>query len=541
MSELDPRTARFYDRLAEGLLLLLALVVLLTFRDYGVAWDEPVQNVYGKMALNYYLTLGADDAALSYLNLNCYGALVDMLNAAANKFSPFHEYDTRHLIGGLIGIAGVAATWRLGRFYGGPRAGFVAALLLALTPAWHGSAFFNPKDIPFAVGLTWAALFMARIAAGLPEWRWCDFLGVGAGIGVALAARVGGMIGLAYLAAMLGLFAVLALVDRVPFPRVLRQVGGLVPPAAAASALALAIMYFGWPWSQTKPILGPIEAFKSFNHFPIVFDFPYFGMIVRSTRPPWYYEPGLFAVMLPELAVVGFAAAAALGLVALWRARRGPYAPLLPQAMLGLAIVFPMVYAPATGAVLFDGLRHMFFVVPPVIVAASLAVERLAQAGVWARFLALGLVAATTVNQGRLLAQSHPYEYVVYNAFIGGAKGAEERFELDYWGTAYRELVLGMDRKLTEAGAPGTPERPWRITVCGPEASAEIFFPPNYVLVRWLKTAESDFYISNTRYQCPPLNPEHRAKLGPKPVFLDVRRFGVPLARVYDLRKPPGQ
>ena len=35
----------------------------------------------------------------------------------------------------------------------------------------------------------------------------------------------------------------------------------------------------------------------------------------------------------------------------------------------------------------------------------------------------------------------HPYEYIYYNTFIGGEKGAFRRFELDYWGISYREAA----------------------------------------------------------------------------------------------------
>lgn len=532
----DSPIARFYDRLALFLLAALFAVVLLTFRDYGVAWDEPVQNVYGKMALNYYLTLGEDRSSFTYINLHWYGALTDMINAAANKISPFREYDTRHLVCGLIGIAGVAGTWRLGRLLGGPRAGFIAALLLALTPVWHGSTFINPKDIPFAVGLVWGTLFMARIARDLPDWRWSDFIGAGIGAGVALGARVGGLIALVYLLALIGMFVGLALMDRVPVARVARQLGALLPPASASFALALAIMYFAWPWAQSKPIAGPIEAFKSFNHFPIEFSFPYFGAIVSSIDVPWYYEPAFFAVMLPELATPAFVAAALLGGAALWHRRRGPYLPLLPHLVLALTIVFPMAYAPLTNSVLFDGLRHMFFVMPAVMVAAALALDRLMRAGAAGRGLAVALLTATVLNQMQLLVRSHPYQYVVYNAFVGGTKGADGRFELDYWGIAFREIVEEMDRRLRLEGAPATSARPWRVTVCGPEASAQLFFPPHYVLVPWQDISNADFFISNTRYQCRPSQ-----TLTSTPVFLDVRRFDAVLARVYDLRAAPGR
>jgi hypothetical protein len=39
-----------------------------------------------------------------------------------------------------------------------------------------------------------------------------------------------------------------------------------------------------------------------------------------------------------------------------------------------------------------------------------------------------------------------PYEYVYYNQFVGGAKGAVDRFELDYWATSYREAADEVNR-----------------------------------------------------------------------------------------------
>jgi hypothetical protein len=35
----------------------------------------------------------------------------------------------------------------------------------------------------------------------------------------------------------------------------------------------------------------------------------------------------------------------------------------------------------------------------------------------------------------------HPYEYIYYNRFVGGVRGAQNRFELDYWGISYREAA----------------------------------------------------------------------------------------------------
>src|SRR5919202_2785542 len=73
-----------WDALAKGLFVLAAALVVLTFADYGVTWDEDVHNWYGVFVLNYYLSLFSDLTALRWLNLYNYGAAFDMVAAALN-------------------------------------------------------------------------------------------------------------------------------------------------------------------------------------------------------------------------------------------------------------------------------------------------------------------------------------------------------------------------------------------------------------------------------------------------------------------------
>ena len=39
------------------------------------------------------------------------------------------------------------------------------------------------------------------------------------------------------------------------------------------------------------------------------------------------------------------------------------------------------------------------------------------------------------------IAELHPYEYVYYNALMGGTSGAAEKYELDYWCVSGREAM----------------------------------------------------------------------------------------------------
>lgn len=518
--------AAIFDRAAIAVLAIVALAVALTFRDYGISWDEPVQNTYGLLSLNYYLTLGHDRSSFSFVNLFWYGALFDTLAAAVNRVSPLGEYDTRHLLGGIVGLVGLAATWRLGRVLGGPRAGFVATLLLATTPVWYGNGFINPKDIPFAAATTWAAYFTVRIAQRLPEWGWRDFLGLGIAAGAAMGTRVGGLIALLYLGAALAMYAAAALLDRDRHAEIVRRMLRLVVPTTGATATALAVMYLCWPWAQYAPIARPLEALASFSNFPITLDYPFYGRIVTSTSTPWFYEPGMMAAMLPELTLAALAMALVLSLAAVI-SRSSTWVARLPYAVLVLTALFPPVYLAIDRAVLFDGMRHLLFVVPPLTVAAALAIDRLWQRGRVASVIVPVLLGITTVHQATLLVRSHPYQYLVFNALVGGVPGAAGKFELDYWGTAFREAVAGMVARLP----PPAEARPWRVMVCGPEASAWLFFPPGFVPVERQRVVEADIIISNTRYQCP-LGAYREAG---RELYV-VRRFGTPLAYVHDLR-----
>jgi hypothetical protein len=99
----------------------------------------------------------------------------------------------------LLGIAAVALTWWLARAIGGPVAGFVAALLLAVSPAAIEQSTFiwNPNPIALFAVLSMAAAWRAR-SGGRPAW-WSVALGA-AGAVVQLH-----VLGIVFLVAMLAL------------------------------------------------------------------------------------------------------------------------------------------------------------------------------------------------------------------------------------------------------------------------------------------------------------------------------------------------
>src|SRR6476469_9515722 len=148
---------RLAGRLAWVVLAMVGVAAALTFRDYGLGWDDFTHAQYGDLLLSLYASGFRDTRALSFVNLYLYGGGFDMAAALFAKVLPFDLFETRRLLGAAVGIAGLAITWRIGRRVGGPVAGLVALVLLAACPLYYGHMFINAKDAPFAAAM---ALFL---------------------------------------------------------------------------------------------------------------------------------------------------------------------------------------------------------------------------------------------------------------------------------------------------------------------------------------------------------------------------------------------
>lgn len=519
-----------WDRLSGIVLLIAAALVLATFAQYGVTWDEDGHNWYGIFALDYYASLFADDRALHWLDFFNYGAIFDMLAAALNRFSPLGVYETRHLLNATFGIVGVAGCWKLGRVLGGPRAACLAIVFLLLTPNYYGQMFNNPKDIPFAVGGVWAVYYIVRILPRLPRPPLRLLLKLGLAIGLAMGVRVGGLLFLCYLGLILGLWGCWQ-VAAARRPLALIGLGWtcfwrvFLPPTAVATG----IMLFFWPWAQQNPIRNPLLALAFFSHQTFPFGTLFDGRFVPAEDLPWSYLPTYILLALPELTLVLLAVAPVLALIAMARAwPRLQREPVLGLFLLAFSIIFPVAYAIAIKAVLFDGMRHFLFVLPPIAVAAALVGDRgLACLATFpyrrSIYAALALYGAGHVSVMTML---HPDQYVYYNAFVGGVDGAQRKFKLDYWANSYAEAVRGLEGYLrTEYGADFE-EREFTVAVCGPPLSARYYFPRNFRLTH--KRDNAEFFIAFTKDNCDRLLPG-------RPVYR-VERMGVLLSVVLDRR-----
>src|SRR5271154_6694705 len=203
-SALDTPSRRSMERTCDdaAMLVLVAvgLVASFTFRDYGLGWDDYTHAEYADLLLRMYGSGFKDTGALSFANLYMYGGGFDMAAALLHKVIPLELFETRRLVGAVVGVIGLAVTWRLGRRVGGPLAGLASLLLLALCPIFYGHMFMNPKDAPFAVAMVILMLGLVRLAEEYPQPSPRTILIVGLGAGLSLGCRVLGGLALVYAA-----------------------------------------------------------------------------------------------------------------------------------------------------------------------------------------------------------------------------------------------------------------------------------------------------------------------------------------------------
>ncbi|MDE1145737.1 MAG: hypothetical protein PW843_03850 [Azospirillaceae bacterium] len=534
-----------WDALFWLAMLAAVAMVAVGFQDFGITFDEPLHVEYGQRALEWYASLGRDRAVLEFQNLYLYGALFDTIEALAENVLPLDVYATRRLVGGLTGLLGVLAVRRIARDIAGgktgDRAGLIAGLCLMLIPDWWGHSFANPKDVPFAVAAAWTLSWLVRVGKTMPNPSRGSVAMLGVCFGMALGIRVGGVL----LAGPIALVIFGEIFRRIltgAAPReVWRATWRLAGRLWFAAPIAYLVMLAFWPWAQVDPLRHPVEALAEFSKFPMDFTFTFAGVQVRTTNLPWWYLPVGFGVKLPEIELVGLAASAAFVVMAFARQ------PLTGRAWAGVlrldvlalatALLLPPVAVVATDAVLYDGIRHMLFLMPPLATTAALGLNGLLTLALrrWPRLPGLragmgALLAACAAIQVAFMVHLHPYETIWFNRFAGGVHGAGPRFELDYWGSSLSDAAKRLTDTMVKLEGAAALTQPYRIRVCGPPTSVFHYLPPAWKPTR-RNTGPVDFYFAFTRWAC--------KEIPAGQDIVRIERDGEVLAYVRDLREPP--
>jgi hypothetical protein len=428
--------------LAACLLIGLHTWLLLgTFRDYGMSWDQPSSHGYGEAVVRFYTTLGSDKTAQTHW-LHPYGGLFEIAAGIVERVTGFGWFEARTLATGLFGLIGVFAILRTGWVIYGPQVGVTAAALLLLTPTYYGHQFINPKDLPFAALSMLSLRYISELAWQFPSLRWATVLKAGVAIGMAMGVRVGGLQLFGVIA--IGLVFAVCRARHSPLLKNTRTWSLWLVQATVLFLIAWTVMVAAWPFAMTAPISGPFLALKEFSRFWWDGNVFYDGRLLKTSDLPFTYIPNLLARTLPDVVLLALIGGAfSIG----WSWFRTPTQRdsclFAPTAAIVGAVALPLAAIWVMQARVYDGLRHVLFIFPPLVLLSAIGISalsrRLLPAGRSTLWFAAGALAGVTVADLRAL---HPYQYIYFNRLVGGGVPvANQSYDLDYWATGLREAA----------------------------------------------------------------------------------------------------
>ncbi len=420
-----------------------ALVALWTGDHYGVGWDNPIHFKAARLRLDY--VLGRSSDLLRFGNLRHYGPLTDLLSHGSyrlfyRKLGWLGEISARHLHLYLFGGLTVGLTAWIGGRVRNVYTGLLAGLLLGLYPVYVGFTHLAMKGIPLG--------FFALLAAYLGyRWtetgRWNRFYGACATVGLGLACKLS-IVGVVL---ALIVYRVLRWSER-PLPVTLRTVVRLL--AGVATAWGAAVLVWPYLW------FNPLRVLEPFLYFAGRYDWE-FKLLYMGTRydlavesVPWHYPYVTLLVKSPIVHLIGLAAT----LLYYVPTPSGQREDALPVAWLHVMLAVPLLITLGSGSFYYDADRQYLFLYPFLALAAALGWEWIVR-----RWRSVGLVALAggLAYLGVRLVGLHPHEEVFYNDVVGRETGAVGRFELDYYGNAYRRGCRWLNRHAETGDAVHVP------------------------------------------------------------------------------------
>jgi hypothetical protein len=501
---------------------LLLVVGLIAFKDYGISWDEGVQRQYGERVYRY-ITQG--DERLFLDRHRYYGPVIEgalySLEQVLGLDDTRDVYLMRHLTIFLIFWAGVIFFYLLCRDeLKSWRMGIIGSTFLILSPRIFAHSFYNSKDIPFLVMFIIGVYTLTKYLNRKTLFRAAIH---GFACAVLIDIRIVGVL----LPALTVLFLVYEIIGRA---RMRSDVGKIFLSLVVYVAVTVPVTILLWPTLWRDALHNFLRIFEGMRNFPWEATILYLGSYIWSTKLPWHYIPVWIGVSTPITYLVLFAFGTFIVIRSLFA--EPPSVPARRTGLLILAWLFlPVLFSIVSGAVLYDAWRHTFFVYPALLLLALVGLRGLWRSvstrghGGRSKAMAWGIVILVVLNLATTCAfmvRYHPHQNVYFNALAGGVRGAESRFELDYWGLSYRktlEHILKLDRgqyvRIHAATAPG-------------RYNADIL--PDGDRKRLVFLAEpyrAQYLITNFRWE--------RGRDVPGPEIYAVKIDGVKIAAVYEI------
>lgn len=426
----------------------LILVGFLSYRDYGIGMDEPMQRRHAVVAYRWLNRTFFDRGVLVHYGSEewesegskYYGVAIqlplvfaeDVYQLVTHEPMPIRTiFHMRHLYCYFIFVFSLFCFYRMVKdMFGSELLAAAGVLMIFSFGRFFAEAFLNIKDVVFSSLCVITLFYAERILLTKYEKKW------GILFAIAAAFTVSSRLAAAIIPLLLIVFILVkTAVNREKFPlKILLLI-----------CLAYPVWLLITPASWTDPLgfsLGYVTTFSDYNAWDGVVLFE--GKYLWKDQVPgdyWFRWIGMTVPLVYLLFSVCGIVFFLGSLVLLLSARGKREFPVRDQMllMMFLIIIGTFLYKHLKHPTVYNGWRHAYYLYPMFIMFAVYALSRLSalRTHIPARCGA-ALLGVSIVYNLVMIAANHPAEYAAFN-LIG--RRVSDQYEGDYWGLSVYQCM----------------------------------------------------------------------------------------------------
>jgi len=504
-------TKHFFIKRWIFLLILIPYIVwsFLTYKDFGITVDEPIEYGFGEMLYNR--NFGRDPLLLKDFayegkdsrEIWAYNHFHTMLLYIFNDTGSIENYHLLNLL--FFSLSLYVAYELVFQFSRNSKLSLLGPIILLLTPRLIGDIPANVKDPVFSTYYLFGLL--AIVLAPKIKNNFIRLIFLGVSFGLAASMRILGY-GLLFVYLVLKLIDIFHKRDDAPLKKIL-NLGFELTIIFSFSLLVHAIQM---PFVASNPTMHLLRLMEVSKDYPWRGPMLYLGQVVQAGQLPWHY-PLVWSAVITPLFILFF------GLIGIFRFSSNKVGRILA---LSLLVNYALYYLIKQN--IYDGVRHLLF---------TLAIMSVLAAITWTDFwikrkkLRKWLLLSFVINVflvGHQFLKLHPYEYIYFNEFVSYLPGAYNKFETDYWGASYLEASKWLLEKRGNRGGV--------VALCGKTHAGRYFNGSKFRIVLLPNCDISEKDDLNYIFSYGKNNEWTRFK--EKEIY-SVSRQGVPLVKIFEL------
>lgn len=419
----------------------------ITFKDYGITFDERTEYYWGNEVFKHYSrnTKFSNTIAPIYEGEEKHQRHSPVLSeyyriypAVLSAINIRNTYEFFHLLNMLFASLLIIGSYILAySVFKDQRYAILAPISIFLIPRFLGHIPANPKDMPFAV-IYFFGLLAIYFSQNIKNEK-LKILLLGLVFGIVQSSRIIGFT--IYIVYVLWLLSESGHLDKVItkgtlnlknlFTVLIQFVKENFLYLLFIFIIANFLMVLTWPYMGINYFKNFPQLFKTSTDFDY-WDKPYLymGNYISVETRPWHYLFVMISITTPLYMLFGFL----LGIYYQFRGSKDKASYLIILTLV-VNITLYLVLKPN----IYNGLRHFLYLLPLIGYLSAIGYIKYFKSEDKKKRIVVICLVLSILGLGYRLVKLHPYEYVYFNETVNGLRGAKTRYETDYWGAGYKE------------------------------------------------------------------------------------------------------